>query len=144
MDQLRPGDPQAFAKPNKRDFYSRRLLWALIFGLFIVIVGRSMGIRKRFVEGNFIQKNSLRFFCLMFVSLIGFGAFLLINTSHEGDRSQNMIDEWPVAAFSMSGMMLMMTLASFHFFTDLLGPVGFLYFIAFWGFTLNSVMIIPL
>lgn len=129
---------------KKRNFYVKRLTWSVIFGVFLAVVGYSMNIWEKIVAGGFIRKTSLRIFVGMFIIFVFLVTFLLCKTSHVGDISQNMIDEWPAAAFSMSGSILVMAVASFHFCVDLLGIIGVPYFISFWGFTLNTIMILPL
>ena len=129
---------------KKRDFYQKRVMWSLIFGLFLLVAGHSMNVTRKIVDGNYLRSGSLRLFGIMFVLFVCLITFLFCRTSRDGDISQNMIDEWPIAAFSRSGTIFVMAIASFHFFIVLLGIMGIPYFIAFWGFTLNTVMILPL
>jgi len=128
---------------NTRDFYARRMTWTVILGLFVTIVGRSMHIEQRFIVGGFSDKLSFRLFCLFFVAVLLLYVFLFLKSSHDGDIAQNMLDEWPVAAFTMSGTILVTALVSLCFFVDLLGIVGVLYCVSFWGCALNAMMLLP-
>jgi hypothetical protein len=140
-----PRTPRAFTEPPGRvEFCARHLLWAFVFGAFLFFVGWTRGIDKVFVARGLATANSFRFFVCSFALLVVLATFLLLTTSKEGDRGENMRAEHPVAAYSMTFSVLVMVFASFLFWVDLLGLLGILFFVAFWGFFFNLVLIIPL
>lgn len=143
MDGYPRREPRAFQGGNPNDFAAQRIMYIAICLILLVLIGKQLHIVDRFVDGNFSQKNSLRFCGLTGSIALGAAVFLLAKTSREGDLAENMIREWPVAAYTMSACVLMMALASFHFFTDLLGALGIVYFLAAWGLVLNVILALP-
>ena len=141
--QPHPREPEAFQSGTNRDYALKRFMYITLFVLLIGVLSYQLDIRTRFVDGNFGEKNSLRFFILMATVVVCTGAFLLLKTSRQGELAENMIREWPVAAYTMSAAAVMMVLASFHFITDLLGALGIVYFVAAWGLLLNVILALP-
>jgi hypothetical protein len=133
--------PQALARPQgATEFYARRLIWALICGVTLFLIGRARRVDQLFVAQRAASTKSFRCFLLSLAVIVAIAAYLLPNTSKVGDRAENMKNEHPVAAYSMAAAAVVLFFSSFIFWADLLGLIGILFFIAFWGFLLNFVI----
>lgn len=130
---------------RRREFWMRNILWCLITGAGLFLIGWQMHIVTRFQRRNFIQKNSFRFCVIMFFLFIIVACYLLFKTKtpHPGeDRARTMQRDYPIAAYSMTALSLILIVGSFIFFTDILGAFGILYFFCFWGFLINFIFVI--
>jgi hypothetical protein len=137
--------PAAFKEqPSQSEFFLRRAFWIVLCGSFLFFVASGMKLKQKLILKEWSTKSSFRYFCMCGIVFLVLAAFLIIATrKSEGDRAQVMIDTWPVTAYSMMAVAIMLFIASFHFWTDILGPMGILYWVAFWGFGINVVMAIP-
>lgn len=141
--QEAPREPEALQKESKHDKFKLRFAKMLLFGTLLMVLSRTTHIRQKFVDGNFTAKNSFRFGCLTLVCLVGCATFLVIKTPRNGDLAENMIKYYPIAAYSMTASALILLLVTFGIFTDLIGALGIVYFIGFWGLVINFIMICP-
>ena len=137
--------PRVIDDKRRRDFWMRNILWCLVTGVGLFLIGWQMNIVSRFKRRNFIQKNSFRFCVIMFFLFIIVASYLLFVTkklSPGEDRARTMQRDYPIAAYSMTALSLILIVGSFIFFTDILGAFGILFFFCFWGFFINFIFVI--
>lgn len=137
--------PRVFDDRKRKEFLLRNILWCLITGSGLFLISWQMHIIRRFKKGNYIEKNSFRFCVIILFLLIIVGAYLAFvtkSTSPDEDRSHVMHRDYPIAAYSLTALALIMIVGSFILFTDILGAFGILFFFCFWGFFFNFIFVL--
>ena len=138
-----PKQPQAFKNDDKMEFKLKRIMWVLASGFVMgLIIFMTKGYTK-FMNEKFYQKNSFRFCIIMFLVIVVISIYLILTTSKEGDRAQNMLREHPIGSYSMTGAAVLLLIYSFLFSTEIFGAIGIMFFIAFWAFFFNVILILP-
>lgn len=130
-----PRTPAAFG--GDRDKLMMKLLHGLWFAAALTVDAFCLGFNgnyKRFVQEKFYQRNSFRFMVLMIVLVACLSLFLIFGTkgADKSKMAQAMLDQHPVAAYTMTACALLLIVYSFIFSTDLMGVLGILFFAAFW------------
>lgn len=129
---------------QQKEFYIRRVIWSLITGICLFLIGWKMHIGRRFSRGNYLQKNSFRFCVIMLIIFVILATFLVVMTWKHApgeDVARKMQAEYPIAAYTMTAIALFLIVGTFLFFTDLLKAFGILFFFAFWGFFFNIIFV---
>lgn len=139
-----PGAPNAFSKDEFNQQFLRTICWVLIFGISGFMIAHYTHFLSFLKKDVLLKKNSVRFSILCGIIFIICVVYLLLTTSHEGDRAVNMQMEHPIAAYTMTAMLLMLAITSFLIFVDIIGPLGIFFFFCFWGFLFNIIFIYPM
>lgn len=136
--------PRAFTDEKRKELWLKNIIWCVMTGCGLFLIGWQMKIIQRFKRGNFLEKNSFRFCVIMFFLFIIIAFYLILVTKNIGpgqDRAHIMQRDYPIAAYSMTALALILIVGSFIFSTDLLGALGILFFFCFWGFFINAIFV---
>ena len=143
QDNMTAGTPRAFHDMDMvRAEKLRRLIWTIVFGAILILITLLTRIIDRLPDINLRSFNNIRLFIVLFFVFIVLATYLLIFTTNGEDRANNMINEHPYAAYSMAFVFLILVGLTFSIFTTLMQASGVIFFIAFWGFLFNLLLLL--
>lgn len=130
-----PRTPASLEEVEDDTMKQKLLHGAFALGALLVLVACLCmnGSYLRFINEKFYQRNSFRFIVIMLILVMCLATYLILSTDKkEKNKAQQMIDQHPVAAYSMTACALLLIVYSFIFSLELMNIIGVVFFMAFW------------